>query len=276
MIIDAHAHTGGEFNNPDNIIKILDTHGVAKVLLCPSIKNTLKIGNAPHLEIPLIKLHPYYGWLYVNPACRLCSQLLSNKGDGNLLVIEFARRYPDRIIPVFWINPNKENILEYIVNAKNKYNIKAIKFQQPCDNFSFNDNIVYQIAELCANLNIIIFVHPHSAREVKRFIDLVRAHPKTIFIMLHISGLEIINKFNFIHNNLYLEISPHSFLSKERIMLAYKKFGATHIIFGSDTPNDRRALSNNIKKISNMNFTLKEKELIFGANIARLLKLETN
>ena len=125
MIIDAHAHAGGEFNNPDNIIKILDKYRVDKILLCPPIKNNSNLSAGPQLEIKFIKESVTYGWVYINPAIRILSYLLRNKKqDWNTLIFKFADQYPDRIIRILWINPAKSNSIQFLHNKLSCHKIK--------------------------------------------------------------------------------------------------------------------------------------------------------
>lgn len=53
MIIDGHAHAAGEYATPEAARLTMTTHGIAKVVLCPSPKNRQDLSKPPNL--PFLK-----------------------------------------------------------------------------------------------------------------------------------------------------------------------------------------------------------------------------
>ena len=49
--------------------------------------------------------------------------------------------------------------------------------------------------------------------------------------------------------------------------------GASNITFGTDTPYGKQNLKKNIDRIKSLDISSKEKELIFGENMRKLLKI---
>ena len=85
--------------------------------------------------------------------------------------------------------------------------------------------------------------------------------------------MEIAKKFGKDLKNLYFDISTYFIISKRRIRYAMKHFGADHVTLGSDSPFGEKNLENNINKIRKMNISDKEKDMILGLNIKKILKL---
>ena len=56
-------------------------------------------------------------------------------------------------------------------------------------------------------------------------------------------------------------------------MDAIKFAGASNITFGTDTPYGKQNLKKNIDRIKSLDISSKEKELIFGENMRKLLKI---
>ena len=90
----------------------------------------------------------------------------------------------------------------------------------------------------------------------------------------HLYGMELFPREDKQHfENTYFDLSNFYFVSIERTMLAYKYFGAEHLLLGSDTPYGKNSLENTLRQISELELSTLEKERILGLNLARLLKL---
>jgi len=56
-------------------------------------------------------------------------------------------------------------------------------------------------------------------------------------------------------------------------MNAIKFVGATNVTFGTDTPYGKDNLKKNIDRIRNLDISTREKELILGESIRKLLRI---
>jgi len=92
------------------------------------------------------------------------------------------------------------------------------------------------------------------------------------FILLHLIGLEVVNKYSYNLKNIHYEVSAYCYISRKRIKYVIDTLGADHIIFGSDTPFDNDALRKGLEKLRRMDLSDDQREQVLGRNIARIFK----
>ena len=92
-------------------------------------------------------------------------------------------------------------------------------------------------------------------------------------IVAHLFGLELFIKSNFKDENLYFDISTYQVTSDKRVLKAIDFLGSDKIVMGSDTPYGKDNLKKNIERIRRLDISAKEKELILGENMRKLLKI---
>jgi len=275
MIIDAHAHACGEFADPKKLTEILDKLGVDKVALCPGLKGHTSAPTPPNIPISAIKQHPLYGRYFINPGIRFnYNFLLKEKQDGNEFVYSLTKKYPDRIIQIYWLDPRKPDFITKLEKDFEKWRFKGIKLHQVCTQFKSDGIEINDIARFCEEKRLPLFIHLWSNREAVKLLNVAKSYPGTDFILLHLVGLEAIAEQAKYMNNIYYEISPFSYIKETRLKYATDTLGADHIILGSDTPWDKDSLRNNIARINSLNIDSTEKERILGGNIADILKLK--
>jgi len=275
MIIDGHAHAMGEFGEPNLLVKLLDKIGVDKVVLCPGGPSSTE---KPH--VPKIK----ESWIVKNRhlimfSNRFLHLLVKHKGGvkekdvGNEIVYSFKQKYPERIIQYYWLNPEQQNTLEKLDHVRTAWNIDGIKLHQCIMRFTNSSSGMEKLVRYAGEHQLPIFIHPYSPKEVKMLIRLAKQYSKTMFTIAHLMGLEIFARYGKELENIYFDISPYHVISEKRIFRAIDKFSIEKVIMGSDTPMGENNLENNINKIQNMDLSKKDKELILGKNIAKLLKI---
>ncbi len=275
MIIDGHAHAMGEFGDPDLLVKLLDKLGVDKVVLCSGGFNSSERPNVPKIKESRIVKNRHL-IMFSN---RFLHSLIHLKGGvkesdiGNELVYSFKQKYPERIIQYYWTTPNQQNILEKLENVRTSMKIDGIKLHQCVLRFSNSSSGMEKLVKYAGEYQLPIFIHPYSPKEIKILIQLAKKYSDTKFTIAHLMGLEIIARYGKELENIYFDISPYHVISEKRIFRAIDKFGIKKIIMGSDTPMGENNLERNIKKIRNLNLSKKDKDLILGDNIARLLKI---
>jgi len=274
VIIDAHAHAVREFADVEQLVKLLDKFDVDKVALCPGLKNNKELRNPPNIPIPAVKQHPLYSYYFIQPAIRFTYNcLIKDRGDGNEFVYSFAQKYPNRVIQVYWLDPRKSDFMGKLEYDLRRWDFKGIKLHQSCTPFKNDSPEINQIAKFAGKKQLPIFIHLYSRREARKLIALAVNYPETNFVVLHTMCLEIFVKHAYNLRNIYVEISPYSYIKESRVSLAVETFGSDHVIFGSDTPFDENALKNNLKRIRKMDLSDVQKEQILGENIAKILNL---
>ena len=92
-------------------------------------------------------------------------------------------------------------------------------------------------------------------------------------IIAHLFGLEIFIEQDFKSENLYFYISTIQLTSTKRLMNAIRFAGATNVTLGTDTPYGKDNLKKNIDRVRSLDISSKEKELILGENMRKLLKI---
>ncbi len=275
MIIDGHAHAMGEFGNPDLLVKLLDKIGVDKVVLCSGGFSSNDRPNVPKIKESRIVKNRHL-IMVSNRFLHLFIKLKGGVKDsdvGNDLVYSFKQKYPERIIQYFWLNPNQQKVLEKLEQVRISWKINGIKLHQCVMRFNNSSLEMKQLVKYAEEHHLPIFIHPYSPKEVKKIIELAKQHSEANFTIAHLMGLETIIRFGKELENFYFDISPYHVISEKRIYRAIDKFGIEKILMGSDTPMGENNLENNIKKIRNLNLSKKDKDLILGGNIVKLLKI---
>lgn len=275
MIIDGHAHSCGIFYHGENIIKILDELGVAKVVLCTNFENNDKNQSLPNLAkwLPGSDV-----MLPMNRVIKLVNKLASPKANlmsGNEYVFGLASQYSDRIIQFYWIDPSTPNALLDLKEKFYQWRFKGVKFHQPSAPFKFENPVLHDIARFAAEQRLRVFMHLYSGKDVENFIQFAQNHPATNFIIAHLIGLEKFEKRPIKLPNLYFDISPAPLISKQRILKAIHLFGADRVLLGSDTPFGKDNLKNNIQRVKQLPVSQEEKDMILGNNFQALLNLQT-
>ncbi len=272
MIIDGHAHASGDFSNPDKLVKILDSLGVDKIVLCPGSLDEDAIPDIPKISYsPISKMKRLL--LLANRFILKHEVPTEYFEKGNDLINSIMEKHPERIIHFYWVNPMKEGVIYEIENELNLGRIKGIKLHQCLSDFSNDSLEMIKLSEFAGKNNLPIFIHVYSHPEVRKLVKLARKHPKTNFILAHFIGLEVVKRKGKDLNNIYFDTSTYFIISKRRIKYAIKHFGADHVLLGSDSPFGEKNLENNINKFKEMKITKEEKNLILGQNMVKLLNL---
>ena len=275
MIIDGHAHSAGPFFRAETLKAKLDELGVDKVVLCQNIRNNGKEVWVPfeNLEIGSSSWPAYLS----NKFLRLSAWLMSanrHLQERNEFVRTRAGQCPDRVISFYWVNPKDPNALADAEMAVNQDGFRGIKLHQCVNAFSCDDPILDDLAAFAARKAVPIFIHLYSKAEVRKFLEWVRRHPDTNFVVAHLIGLEILAPHAAEIGNIYVDISPAYGSKKDWVRTAISIFGAGRVTFGSDTPFGRNGLARNLAKIRSLNLGAGEEAQILGGNMARLLGLE--
>jgi len=273
MIIDGHAHQGGEYEDLDTILATLDIAGVDKVVLTPPGSRGQKSMALPEIgsKIPGSGLN-----FAVNRLIRATTAKKSNWDyieKGNEDVFEIANRSGGRVMQFLWVNPLKENVVEEAAEKFELWKYKGIKLHQGCHPFEIKSSYFNDLAEFAATKGIPLFIHLYSRKEVLDFISISSSY-NTIFILGHLIGLDLFIEYKEkTGENIFFDISCPSLVSAERISLAVQAFGAEKIVMGSDTPYGKNNIGKMISRLGSLNLSNRDRELISGGNLKRILNI---
>lgn len=273
MIIDGHAHIGGEYKDLQTILSTLEKTGVTKVILCPADSARPESLPIPDLatKLPAKDLNFVVNRLIRSAVTKITAQI--NIENGNTEVYKISAASGGRVIQFFWANPLKKGIIGEIESKIDLWNFKGIKLHQGCHPFKIISPHFHNIAEIAALKRVPIFIHLYSKKEVLDFIS-VSGNYKTSFIVGHLIGLEIfIKQKKKVTDNIFFDISCPPLVAVDRIKLAIKEFGPEKIVMGSDTPYGRKNIEKTISRIRSLNLSARECEMILGINMKDILMI---
>lgn len=273
MIIDGHAHASGDFLKPESIIDNLNKYGVDKVILVPGELESTKNYSLPNLA----KLFPANNVVKVtNILTRFVIRIAGTVKQipkGNEYVYQLAQRTKGRVIQFIWITQQIEKPIEYLNEKLSIWNYKGIKLHQCWEDYSIDSEFFRTVAEWAEKNDLPLFIHLYSDNDTKQLIKYKKGHPKLKLIVAHLFGLEIFIEHNCKDENLYFDISTIQLTSTKRLKNALKFVGATNVTLGTDTPYGKDNLKKNINRVRSLDISTKEKELILGENMRKLLKI---
>jgi len=273
LIIDGHAHLGGEYKDLPAVLSTLDHLGIDQVILCPSDSTRDKSMPVPDLasKFPDIELN-----FLVNKLIRSTTSARQQQkyiDEGNSTVYSISELSEGRIIQFFWANPLKTGIMDEIEIKYKIWKFRGIKLHQACHPFKIISTQFGNLIEFAVSQNIPVFIHLYSKKDILDFIT-VSAEYKTPFIVGHLIGLELfIQHKNKIGDNIYFDISCPALVSTLRIQKAIKEFGAGRIVMGSDAPYGVNNAGEIISRIKSLNLKDNEYEMILGNNIRSILMI---
>ncbi|MFC1527499.1 amidohydrolase family protein [Candidatus Neomarinimicrobiota bacterium] len=275
MIIDGHSHACGRFLTAESIVKTLNNSGVDKVVLVPGELNSTAEYSLPNIA----RLFPTLNVVKVTNCITLFVMKLTGKVKdipaGNEYVFNLKMKIDgNKVIQFIWITKGIKNPSDYLEKMFVDWNFQGVKLHQGWETFSIDSDFFNEVANWAENHGLPLFIHLFSDKEVSKIIDYKRKHPKLILIVAHLFGLELFIKENFKDENLYFDTSTIQLISNFRLMKSIDFFGADKIMFGTDTPYGAKDnIHRNISRINNLEISSKDKDLILGLNLKRLLKL---
>lgn len=273
MIIDGHSHACGEFLTAEWIIKYLDSAKVDKVILVPGELNSKTTYSLPNLA----KIFPKKNVAKVfNSLTKLVIKLtgaINQIPQGNEYVYNLTTKCQNRVLQFVWITTKIPNTVEYLNEKYSNWNFKGLKLHQCWENFSVDSDFFINVASWAESKGLPLFIHLWSDSEVKKLIKYKKQHKDLKLIIAHLFGLEEFIKEGYKDDNLFFDTSTLQVTSNHRVMKAINYYGADKVFLGSDTPYGKENLQKNIDRIQNLNLKNREKVLILGENLERLLKL---
>ena len=273
MIIDAHAHACGIFLNGKDIIEILDANRVDKVVLVPGELESTKNYSMPDLAARFPNTDVVILTNLLTKVVIGVSGTAKQIEAGNDYVYSLAAGFPERIIQFYWIRLSLPDPIQILERDFERYGFKGIKIHQCWESFRIGDDAFIQVAEWAASKHLPVFVHLFSKGQAAQLAKYIREHEKPVFIIGHLFGLERYIEAGIESRETYFEISSPALVSRKRIEKAIEVFGANRVVLGSDIPYGRDNLKANLARVGNLDISDKEKDLILGENMKKLLSL---
>jgi predicted TIM-barrel fold metal-dependent hydrolase len=218
----------------------------------------------------------------------------------NRMVAEVAKRFPDRLIPFFSIDPRRPGAAELLSRALDEWGMKGLKLHPTSGYFPF-DKVCYPLYDKCVEYGVPVLIHtgaimaPLKSRYCLPIdVDEVAADfPELPIIMAHAAwsmwrdALQVA----YFKPNIYFDFScwqfifnqfPEEFYSMLRRIIDV--IGPWRIFFGSDGPLWNLSCPLNLwvqairepdlASCPDISFTGEEKEIILGKGLAQLLNIE--
>lgn len=235
------------------------------------------IGKSARLQIAadagmLVRIADEMGFDKI--CCTDLTALFYDMHEGNRLLYQEMRRYPDRIIGYASLHSTRFGLeaLEEIDRCHQEYGMRGLKIYSTPE-MSIAEPAMIPILEKCVEYGMPILSHTTPAE-----CDyLMTAVPECNLMMAHAGGQPyakgdwnraIMSARQFA--NLYLETAS-STIDADFLESAVAALGAEKIIFGTDTP----LLDPHVQKAKIMESQISDKArgLIMGGNILRLMGL---
>jgi uncharacterized protein len=272
MIIDGHAHACGNLLTTDGILKALDENRVDRVVLVPGELGNDKEYALPNLAARFPKKNVVKLTNYMTRLVMMLTNKVKDIPAGNDYVYNLKTQANDRVIQFVWATTGIKNISAYLDQKLDAWNFRGVKLHQCWEKFSVDSGFFREVALWAEIHNMPLFIHLLSDKEAHKLIAWKKKHPKLKLIVAHLFGIELFIKANFKDEQLYFDTSPSQLVSDYRLKMAIEFVGNDKLLFGTDTPYGAKDnLRHSLNRIKNLDIPEKDKKLIMGVNMAKLL-----
>jgi predicted TIM-barrel fold metal-dependent hydrolase len=200
--------------------------------------------------------------------------------EANAFIAVSMEKAPERIIGFVRVNPHlQENALKSIKDGVLKQGFKGVKYHPRNEAFAINsEEVSFPLAEVAAKLGVPILIHTgepdtYGYAQPTLVGDLADSFPDLTLIIGHM-GKRLYEDAILVarwFENIILETS---FRSPKDITKAVRRVGADRVVYGSDMPFGLPEIE--MMKIRLCDIKSEEKDMLLGANMARILKLGEN
>jgi len=249
-VIDSHTHFAGPGkgfppNTIEDLLRVMDRNNINAVVTC-----------APYSAIGKDRTYD----------------------EANSFIAESMKVAPGRIIGFIRVNPHlQDHALQSIRVGVKEQGFRGVKFHPRNEAFAINsEELSFPLAELAAKLRIPILIHTgepdtYGFAEPTLVGDLADAFPDLTLIIGHM-GKRLFEDAILVAKWFKNVVLETSFRNQKDISRAVKRVGAERVVYGSDMPFGLPEIE--MLKIRTCDISTEEKELVLGANMARILGLE--
>lgn len=236
-IVDAHAHLGPDqrflmYATPEKVLEVYDTYGIRAGLFSSTIS------------------------------------LLAGASEGNKHVLEAARAHPDRILPLYSLNPLQPGCLEVLEQSAEEY--VGVKFHPDYFRIQPSHPLALKALRRVAELGLPLMLHSYDGcAEAER---VARALPELTVVAYHMGGLrwrECLKRLSPLGNTL-VEVSS-SIAEPGMVREAVDELGSERVLFGSDIPYLDPAVS--LGKVLEADLDERDLENVLWRNAEKLVRV---
>ena len=195
----------------------------------------------------------------------------------NGVVCEAFEEYPDRFLPLVYVNPFEKNSIEDIHYYIKEKGFKGLKLNPLRHSYVADTKGLDPIMQAAEDLGVPVFIHcGHPPFSLPWSIALLAERfPKVKVIMIHMGHghgvyIDASLKMAKRYSNIYLEMSGMPMGSK--IKEAYDEVGRDRIMFGIDSPFHHPSVE--IQKVLTSGLDNQALEDVFYNNAAKLMGLK--
>ena len=250
VIIDGHTHFAGPGrgfppNTVGDLLSVMDRDGIDAVVTC-----------APYSSIGEDRTYD----------------------EVNSFIAESMKAAPERIIGFIRVNPHlQDHALRSIRVGVEEQGFRGVKFHPRNEAFAINsEELSFPLADLAAKLRVPILIHTgepdtYGFAQPTLVGDLADAFPDLTLIIGHM-GKRLFEDAILVARWFENIVIETSFRNPGDIARAVKRVGADRVVYGSDMPFGVPEIE--MMKVRICDITAEEKEMVLGANMARILDLE--
>lgn len=196
----------------------------------------------------------------------------------NEFIAECVKKYPDRLYGLGAAHPESDDMRKDMEQVK-ELGLKGIKIHPDIQGFRIDCDGFLKAYDACEELGLTVLSHAGDKRydysNPNRIVPLLKARPNLKFVAAHLGGWSIwttaVDELERLPN-LYVDCSSSlGYITPEKAREIIRKFGADHVIFGTDYP--LHSVENEFQNFENLNLTDEEYRLIFSENAKRIYDL---
>jgi predicted TIM-barrel fold metal-dependent hydrolase len=189
--------------------------------------------------------------------------------EANRIVYEAVKRYPDRIIGFYRVNPHyKEKALSEAETAVNDWGFKGFKMDPTNEAFGLTPRSADEVMELARKLEVPVYFHTGDSIfcPPERVVQIAKMFPK-VTVMMHASAVTAVMAMK--QSNIVLATGPLG--TPMLLNAASEMFDAKRLVFSTRTPIGFPELERRIMELSSLDEDIKHQ--ILSENIKRILKI---
>ena len=273
MMIDAHAHMCGKLLTQAGVEQYLEQNGIDRIILCGG-----EPGSRRNYPYPL--LSEYVGEeRAVGLINGMIKRVIGGSGlatrfdEENMRVWELAGQLPGKVYNAYWANPLEEDCLEKAMAFYREKGFFVLKLHQCWTDFDIRCEMCGRLFGWAGQQKIPVFLHLGDKRQAIRFLDVANRNPGTTFVVAHLlwaglmaGGLE--------YENVCFDLSSPQLYSMAALRRAWACYGERRLIVGSDMPYGLHNLSAVLKRLDGLGLSGRQRQMLCGENILRLLAEE--
>lgn len=267
MIIDIHAHAGGNYGSVDSIKDMSAKYGIEKMVLCTGPKNNRNI------QPPSMPFKQKSDSIFMmNRMNRFAyHHFIKDNGDGNQFVYGLKNQLPGLVVQFLWVDPLDTAYMSKLENTISTYQPKGIKLHQAWNPFKIDSIEFKNLVDIASSHQLPVFIHLYSKREVLKLCRFISENQNAVFIIGHLAGTDLFNESGVNLKNVYFDTSSSDRIQGSDIKRAIDAFGYEHIVFGTDTPY--AGIDEQINRIEHLNLPERTKDHIYSLNAKRILSI---